>query len=170
MLKLGRYRATLRLLLHKRRKVRVFVWKGIRKTYHFLLFLSIHNKSTTTTPKCTLPQRLVIKELKPILSKQCNSLRENSLFISVLISLIITSLFTFLKMYKYFITYRWNILSHFVVHCILTLLTVCNIYLCQFLYFHFGGARKKGFAWLRNVLKLLFWDEIGHAKPLVFRL
>ena len=53
----------LRSLLHKRRKVRVFVWKGIRKniiSYNssFLteeLFLSIHNESTTTTPKCTLP-------------------------------------------------------------------------------------------------------------------
>ena len=100
------YRATLRRLLHKRRKARVFVWKGIRKKYHFLLFLRIHNKSTTTTPKCTLPQRLVIKELKPMLNKQCNSLLENSLFISVLISLIITSLFPFLKMYKYFIAYR----------------------------------------------------------------
>ena len=64
------YRATLRRLLHKRRKARVFVWKGIRKKYHFLLFLRIHNKSTTTTPKCTLPQRLVIKELKPMLFEE----------------------------------------------------------------------------------------------------
>ena len=33
----------LRCLLHKRRKVRVFVWKGIRKNIIFLLFLRIHN-------------------------------------------------------------------------------------------------------------------------------
>ena len=32
----------LRCLLHKRRKVRVFVWKGIRKNIIFLLFLRIH--------------------------------------------------------------------------------------------------------------------------------
>ena len=31
----------LRHLLHKRRKVRVFVWKGIRKKYHFLLFSAL---------------------------------------------------------------------------------------------------------------------------------
>ena len=36
-----------------RRKVTVFVGMGIRKKYHFLLFLRIHNKSTTPTPKCT---------------------------------------------------------------------------------------------------------------------
>ena len=33
----------LRRLLQKRRKVRVFVRKGIRKKYHFLLFLRMHN-------------------------------------------------------------------------------------------------------------------------------
>ena len=33
----------LRCLLHKRRKVRVFVWKGIRKNIIFLLFLRIRN-------------------------------------------------------------------------------------------------------------------------------
>ena len=32
-----------RRLLHKRRKVRVFVWRGIRKNITFLLFLCIHN-------------------------------------------------------------------------------------------------------------------------------
>ena len=33
----------LRRLLQKRRKVRVFVPKGIWKKYHFLLFLRMHN-------------------------------------------------------------------------------------------------------------------------------
>ena len=33
----------LRRLLHKRRKVRTFVWRGIRKNIIFLLFLRIHN-------------------------------------------------------------------------------------------------------------------------------
>ena len=32
--------------------------EGYLEKYHFLLFLCIHNQSTTTTPKCTLPQRL----------------------------------------------------------------------------------------------------------------
>ena len=34
----------------------------------------------------------------------------------------------------------------------------------RFLTIYFGGARSKGFAMLRNVPKLLFWDKIGHAK------
>ena len=33
----------LRRLLHKRRKVRTFLWRGIRKNIIFLLFLRIHN-------------------------------------------------------------------------------------------------------------------------------
>ena len=33
----------LKRLLHKRRKVMVFAWKGIRKKYRFLLFLGVHN-------------------------------------------------------------------------------------------------------------------------------
>ena len=36
----------LRRLLHKRRKVRVFAWRGIRKKYHCLPFLCIRNLST----------------------------------------------------------------------------------------------------------------------------
>ena len=36
--------------------------------------------------------------------------------------------------------------------------------------FYFGSARSKGFATLRNVAKLLFWDMIGHASPLMFGL
>ena len=30
--------------------------------------------------------------------------------------------------------------------------------------YYFGGARSKGFATLRNVSKLQFFDKIGHAK------
>ena len=33
----------------------------------------------------------------------------------------------------------------------------------------FGGARSKGFATLRNVSKLPFFDKIGHAKSVGFR-
>ena len=36
--------------------------------------------------------------------------------------------------------------------------------------FYFGGARSKGFATLRNVSKLPFFDKIGHAKSVGFRL
>ena len=36
-------------------------------------------------------------------------------------------------------------------------------------YFYFGGARSKGFATLRNVSKLQFFDKIGHAKSVGFR-
>ena len=35
--------------------------------------------------------------------------------------------------------------------------------------FYFGGARSKGFATLRNVSKLPFFDKIGHAKSVGFR-
>ena len=34
---------------------------------------------------------------------------------------------------------------------------------------YFGGARSKGFATLRNVSKLPFFDKIGHAKSAGFR-
>ena len=34
--------------------------------------------------------------------------------------------------------------------------------------FYFGGARSKGFATLRNVSKLTFFDKIGHAKSVGF--
>ena len=34
--------------------------------------------------------------------------------------------------------------------------------------FYFGGARSKGFATLRNVSKLTFFDKIGHASLWVF--
>ena len=37
------------------------------------------------------------------------------------------------------------------------------------LIFYFGGARSKGFATLRNVSKLQFFDKIGHAKSVGFR-
>ena len=36
-------------------------------------------------------------------------------------------------------------------------------------YYYFGGARNKGFATLRNVSKLTFFDKIGHAKSVGFR-
>ena len=35
--------------------------------------------------------------------------------------------------------------------------------------YYFGGARSKGFATLRNVSKLPFFDKIGHAKSVGFR-
>ena len=35
--------------------------------------------------------------------------------------------------------------------------------------FYFGGARSKGFATLRNVSKLPFFDKIGQAKSAGFR-
>ena len=38
------------------------------------------------------------------------------------------------------------------------------------LIYYFGGARSKGFATLRNVSKLQFFDKIGHAKSVGFRL
>ena len=39
-----------------------------------------------------------------------------------------------------------------------------------FPYFYFGGARSKRFATLRNVSKLQFFDKIGQAKSVGFRL
>ena len=36
--------------------------------------------------------------------------------------------------------------------------------------FYFGGARSKGFATLRNVSKLQFFDKIGQAKSVGFQL
>ena len=38
------------------------------------------------------------------------------------------------------------------------------------LIYYFGGARSKGFATLRNVSKLQFFDKIGQAKSVGFRL
>ena len=38
-----------------------------------------------------------------------------------------------------------------------------------FLSCYFGGARSKGFATLRNVSKLQFFDKIGQAKSVGFR-
>ena len=38
-----------------------------------------------------------------------------------------------------------------------------------FLGYYFGGARSKGFATLRNVSKLPFFDKIGQAKSVGFR-
>ena len=39
---------------------------------------------------------------------------------------------------------------------------------CRY-HYYFGGARSKGFATLRNVSKLQFFDKIGHAKSVGFR-
>ena len=36
-------------------------------------------------------------------------------------------------------------------------------------FYYFGGARSKGFATLRNVSKLQFFDKIGQAKSVGFR-
>ena len=36
-------------------------------------------------------------------------------------------------------------------------------------HFYLGGARSKGFATLRNVSKLQFFDKIGQAKSVGFR-
>ena len=35
--------------------------------------------------------------------------------------------------------------------------------------YYFGGARSKGFATLRNVSKLTFFDKIGLVKSVGFR-
>ena len=39
----------------------------------------------------------------------------------------------------------------------------------EHLCYYFGGARSKGFATLRNVSKLQFFDKIGQAKFVGFR-
>ena len=39
-----------------------------------------------------------------------------------------------------------------------------------YVHFYFGGARSKGFATLRNASKLQFFDKIGQAKSVGFRL
>ena len=39
----------------------------------------------------------------------------------------------------------------------------------RYITYYFGGARSKGFATLRNVSKLQFFDKIGHAKSVGFR-
>ena len=51
------------------------------------------------------------------------------------------------------------------------LLTRCEIRftLGLFANYYFGGARSKGFATLRNVSKLQFFDKIGQAKSVGFR-
>ena len=36
-------------------------------------------------------------------------------------------------------------------------------------FYYFGGARSKGFATLRNVSKLQFFDKIGHVKSIGLR-
>ena len=36
-------------------------------------------------------------------------------------------------------------------------------------YYYFRGARSKGFATLRNVSKLPFFDKVGHARSVGFR-
>ena len=38
----------------------------------------------------------------------------------------------------------------------------------DYYYYYFGGVRSKGFATLRNVSKLPFFDKIGHAKSVGF--
>ena len=55
----GKLRKKLRGLLHKRKKVRVFVWNGIRKNIISYYSSAFTINSTTTTPKCTLLYRLV---------------------------------------------------------------------------------------------------------------
>ena len=35
--------------------------------------------------------------------------------------------------------------------------------------YYFGGVRSKGFATLRSVSELQFFDKIGQAKPVGFR-
>ena len=37
------------------------------------------------------------------------------------------------------------------------------------IHYYFGGAQSKGFATLRNVSKLPFFDKIGQAKSVGFR-
>ena len=44
-------------------------------------------------------------------------------------------------------------------------LEICIRVVC---YFYFGGERSKGFATLRNVSRLPFFDKIGHAKSVGF--
>ena len=44
-----------------------------------------------------------------------------------------------------------------------------EVYFLSNILYYFGGARRKGFATLRNVSKLPFFDKIGHAKSVGFR-
>ena len=44
------------------------------------------------------------------------------------------------------------------------------IFELQIVFYYFCGARSKGFATLRNVSKLQFFDKIGQAKSVGFRL
>ena len=46
---------------------------------------------------------------------------------------------------------------------------MANVILLWPVIFYFGGARGKGFATLRNVSKLQFFDKIGQAKSVGFR-
>ena len=48
--------------------------------------------------------------------------------------------------------------------CVFAPMVLILVSLC-----YFGGARSKGFATLRNVSKLPFFDKIGHAKSVGFR-
>ena len=45
----------------QKEKSKAICMEGLPEKYHCLLFLCIRNLSTTTTPKCTLPQLLVPK-------------------------------------------------------------------------------------------------------------
>ena len=53
--------------------------------------------------------------------------------------------------------------------CYQTLVLVFDLHL-NIAPYYFGGARCKGFATLRNVQSWYFWDKIGHAKDVGFRL
>ena len=44
-----------------------------------------------------------------------------------------------------------------------------EVYFLSNILYYFGGARRKGFATLRNVSKLQFFDKIGRAKSVGFR-
>ena len=45
-----------------------------------------------------------------------------------------------------------------------------EVYFLSNILYYFGGARSKGLATLRNVSKLQFFDKIGQAKSVGFRL
>ena len=64
-----------------------------------------------------------------------------------------------------------KMIAIFWVYIIIRVLTRCKISFTPgpFANYYFGGARSKGFAKLRNVSKLTFFNKIGYAKSVGFR-
>ena len=53
--------------------------------------------------------------------------------------------------------------------CLGTSYKIKDVFVRSSYYYFFGGARSEGFATLKSVSKLTFFDKIEHAKSVGFR-